>query len=191
MRTAIKYLVALGSCTALVIAFSFAADSPARGTQDKYAVKVPGGLAFAEFRGYEDWPVVAISENNGHIAAILGNSVTMAAFRAGIPENGKPFPDGAKMAKVHWIPKKNEAQPGQPIQPGVQHDVDFMLKDSKRFADSGGWGYAYFKYDAASDSFSAATTADVPPQSNDAKCGFACHTVVKNHDYVFTAYARR
>jgi cytochrome P460 len=73
------------------------------------------------------------------LAAILGNPTMIEAYKAGIPGNGKPFPDGSKMAKVHWNPKKNDAQPGQPLQPATQHDVDFMVKDSKRFADSGGW----------------------------------------------------
>jgi hypothetical protein len=66
-----------------------------------------------------------------------------------------------------------------------------MVKDSKRFADSGGWGWGAFEYDAASDTFRPATGADSPPQENDAKCGFACHTVVKNLDYVFTEYGKR
>ena len=74
--------------------------------QDKYILQVPGGLAFAEFRGYEGWPVIAISENGGKIAVIVGNSVMIDAYKEGVPGNGKPFPDGAKMAKVHWIPKK-------------------------------------------------------------------------------------
>src|SRR6266853_1882514 len=79
--------------------------------QDKYTVQVPNGLAFSEFRGYEDWPVIAISENGGKIAAIVGNPVMIDAYKEGVPGNGKP---------------------------GTQHDVDFMVKDSKRFADSGG-----------------------------------------------------
>ena len=145
--------------------------------QDKYTVKVPGGLAFSEFRGYEDWPVIAISENGGLIAVIMGNPAMIDAYRAGVPGNGEPLPDGDKMAKIHWIPKKQDAYPGQPTVPGTQHDVDFMVKDSKRYA--------------ASDTFSPATTADNPPQENDAKCGFACHTVVKNRDYVFTEYGKR
>ena len=66
-----------------------------------------------------------------------------------------------------------------------------MVKDSKRFADSGGWGWAEFLYDAASDTFKPATAADDPPQENDAKCGLACHTVVQNRDYVFTDYGTR
>jgi hypothetical protein len=141
--------------------------------QDKYTVKVPDGLAFSEFRGYEDWPVIAISENEGLIAVIVGNPVMIDAYKEGVPGNGKPFPDGAKMAKIHWNPKKQETYPGQPTVPGAQHDVDFMVKDSKRFADSGGWGWAVFDYDAASDTFMPGTLADTPPQGNDAKCGFA------------------
>ena len=159
--------------------------------QDKYTVQVPNGLAFSEFRGYEDWAVIAISENGGKIAAILGNPAMIAAYRDGVPGNGKPFPDGAKMAKIHWNPKKQEAYPGEPMVPDTQHDVDFMVKDSKRFADSGGWGYGAFEYDAAAEAFRPATTADQPPQGNDAKCGFACHTVVKKQDYVFTEYPKR
>ena len=159
--------------------------------QDKYTLKVPGGLAFSEFRGYEAWQVVSISQNGNLIAAILANPVMIDAFLAGVPGNGRPFPDGSKMAKIHWIPKKNEIYPGQPTVPGTQHDVDFMVKDSKRFADSGGWGYAEFEYDAASDTFRPGTTTDEPPQANDAKCGFACHTIVKTRDYVFTEYGKR
>jgi hypothetical protein len=75
--------------------------------------------------------------------------------------------------------------------PGTQHDVDFMVKDSKRFADSGGWGYAEFEYDAASDTYRPGTLSDEPPQANDAKCGFACHTIVQTRDYVFTEYGHR
>jgi len=158
---------------------------------DKYALKVPGGLAFSEFRGYEDWATVSISENEGKIAVIVGNPVLIDAFRAGIPANGKPFPDGAKMAKIHWTPKHQGSEPGDPTVPGTQHDVDFMIKDSKRFADSGGWGYAVFDYVAASDSFTPGTSADEPPQDNDAKCGAACHTIVATKDYVFTEYGHR
>jgi hypothetical protein len=159
--------------------------------KDKYALKVPGGLAFAEFKGYEDWAVIAISANGGKIAAIVGNPIMIEAYKAGAPGNGKAFPDGARMAKIHWLPKREEAYPGQPVVPGAQHDVDFMVKDSKRFADSGGWGWAAFEYDAASGAFRPATTADSPPQANDAKCGLACHTEVKGRDYVFTEYGKR
>jgi len=158
--------------------------------QDKYTVKVPGGLAFSEFRGYEAWQAISLSRNERVVAMILGNPVMIDAYRAGIPGNGKPFPDGAKMAKVHWTPKQNEFFPDATV-PGKLVNVDFMVKDNKRFADSGGWGYAVFDYDSASDSFKPGTSAGTPPQGNDAKCGFACHTRAKTRDYVFTDYGQR
>jgi hypothetical protein len=179
-----RSIAALLAVCAVAVAFSMAA-------QDKYTLKVPGGLAYADFKGYEDWPVIAISENGGLISVILGNRPMIDAYRAGAPGNGKPFPDGARMAKIHWNPKKNEAYPGTPTVPGTQHDVDFMVKDSKRFADSGGWGYAEFEYEASSDTFRSGGANDSPPQGNDAKCGFACHTLVKTRDYVFTDYGKR
>ena len=92
--------------------------------QDKYTVKVPGGLAFSEFRGYEAWQSISISRNDRVIAVILGNPAMIDAYEAGIPANGKPVPDGAKMAKVHWIPKPNEFFPNvdgtrQPAERGL------------------------------------------------------------------------
>jgi hypothetical protein len=158
--------------------------------QDKYTLKVPGGLAFSEFRGYEAWQAISMSRNEKAVAVILGNPAMIDAYKAGFPGNGKPAPDGAKMAKVHWAPKANEFFPDATV-PGKLLNVDFMVKDSKRFADSGGWGYAVFDYDTASDSFKPGTTAGTPPQGNDAKCGFACHTRAKARDYVFTDYGRR
>src|SRR4029079_3930401 len=122
----------------------------AKSAQYKYAVKVPGGLAFSEFRGYEAWQAISISRNEKVMAVILGNPVMIAAYEAGIPANGKPVPDGAKMAKVHWIPKPNQFFPDASV-PGTLLNVDFMVKDSKRFADSGGWGYSVFEDDAAPD----------------------------------------
>ena len=163
----------------------------AMSSQDKYTLKIPNGLAFSEFRGYENWPVISLSHNGNKLAAILGNSVMIEAYKAGIPGNGKPFPDGAKMAKVHWNAKVDVGEPGAPTLPDTQHDVDFMAKDSKRFADSGGWGYAVFEYGPATDRFRLGNLTDKPPQGNDAKCGFACHTAVKTKDYVFTAYGQR
>lgn len=158
--------------------------------QDKYALKVPGGLAFSEFKGYEGWQLVSISRNDRTVAAILANPEMIDAYLAGIPDNGKPFPDGVKMAKIHWTPKQNKYFPDTTV-PGGQHDVDFMVKDSKRFADSGGWGWAVFDYDAATNTFTPGTLADHPPQANDAKCGFQCHTTVEARDYVFTEYGKR
>jgi len=175
----------------ITLALAVLAAGAAISAQDRYALKVPNGLAFSEFKGYDSWHVISISHNGEMLAVILGNPAMIEAFQAGVPGNGKPFPDGAKMAKIHWNPKKNAIAPGQPLVPNTLHDVDFMVKDSKRFSDSGGWGYGEFEYDAASDAYRPGTLADTPPQANDAKCGFACHTVVKNRDFVFTEYPKR
>ena len=158
--------------------------------QDKYIVKVPGGLAFSEFRGYEAWQTISVSRNERLITVILGNPEMIAAYQAGTPASGKPVPEGAKMAKIHWRPKPNEFFPDASVA-GELVNVNFMVKDSKRFADSGGWGYAVFDYNAASGSFTPGTTAGTPPQGNDAKCGFACHSRAKASDYVFTEYGKR
>ena len=172
-------------------AVSFAvAGGIALAAQDKYTVKVPGGLGFSEFRGYEGWQAISTSRSEKLVAVILGNPAMIEAYRAGIPANGKPVPDGAKMAKIHWKPKQNEFFPDATV-PGSLVNVDFMSKDSKRFADSGGWGYAVFDYDVAADRFTPGTLAGQPPQGNDAKCGFACHTIAKTRDYVFTNYQKR
>ena len=168
-------LISAGIAVALAVVAAGAAIS----AQDKYSVKVPNGLAFSEFKGYEGWQTIAVSHNGGLLAVILGNPAMIDAYKAGVPGNGKPFPDGAKMAKIHWNPKTNDTYPGQPVVPNTLHDIDFMVKDSKRFADSGGWGYGEFEYDTASDTFRPGTETDKPPQGNDAKCGFACHTIVK------------
>ena len=180
-------LISVGIAAALAVLGVGAAIS----AQDRYTLKVPNGLALSEFKGYEGWQVISISENGGLIAVILGNPAMIGAYKAGVPGNGKPFPEGAKMAKIHWNPRKNDSAPGQPLVPSTLHDVDFMAKDSKRFSDSGGWGYGEFEYDAVSDTFRLGTLSDKPPQGNDAKCGFACHTVAKNRDYVFTEYGKR
>jgi len=177
--------------TTAIVALLAALGGVALAAQDRYALQVPGGLAFSEFRGYDEWQTVAVSHNGDKLAVILGNPAMIEAYKAGIPGNGKPFPDGAKMAKIHWNATKNAAQPGDPTVPDTLHDVDFMEKDSKRFADSGGWGYAEFEHDAASDAYRPGTLADKPPQANDAKCGFACHTIVAAKDYVFTSYPKR
>jgi len=179
----IRLTLIVGAFLSVLVALAMAA-------QDKYTLKVPNGLSFSEFRGYESWQVVSISQDGPLMAAILANPVMIKAYEEGVPGNGKPFPDGSKMAKIHWNPKKMETFPAATV-PGTQHDVDFMVKDSKRFADSGGWGWAVFEFDAASNTFTPGTLADKPPQANDAKCGFTCHTIVKTRDYVFTEYGKR
>jgi hypothetical protein len=157
--------------------------SVAISAQDKYTVKVPQGLAFSEFRGYENWQVVAISQTEELMSVILANPAMIDAYRAGVPGNGKPFPDGSRIAKIHWKPKKSAEAPTPTTVPSTLDDVDFIVRDSKRFPDTGGWGYAQFNYDAASDTFT--------PLGSGADCGYACHTIVKAKDYIFTAYPKR
>jgi hypothetical protein len=183
----IKNVVTIATATVALAVAGGAAVS----AQDRYSLRVPGGLAFSEFRGYEDWAVISIDHTEELMKVILGNPVVMDAFRAGMPGNGKPFPDGSKMAKIEWHPKKSPDAPYDINVPGPIYDLDFMVKDAKRFLDSGGWGYAVFVYDAASDTYTPGTLAHKPPQGNDAKCGAACHTIVKGKDYVFTDYAKR
>jgi Cytochrome P460 len=151
--------------------------------QDKYTVHVPNGLAFSEFRGFEDWPTVAVSQAGDLIEVIVANPVMIEAYRAAAPGNAKPFPDGSKMAKIHWNAKKSAEAPEPTTVPDTLHDIDFMVRDSRRFAGSGNWGYAQFNYDAASDTFT--------PDGSGTNCGYECHTIVKAKDYVFTAYGKR
>ncbi len=166
-----------------VAAISFAAfGGAAISQQNKDTVKVPEGLALSEFSGYEKWQVIAVSQNNNIIDVIVGNPEMIAAYQSGLPAEGRKIPDGAKMVKIHWNAKK---QPdGFPaLVPDTLHDLDTMVKDSKRFAATGGWGYGQFNYDGASDSFK--------PLGSGPGCGFACHTKVASVDYVFTRFPKR
>src|SRR6476646_7400068 len=159
------------------------ATSAAISAQDKYTVKVPNGLAFSEFKGYEGWQTITVSHNGPHLAVILGNPVMIEAYKSGIPGNGKPFPDGSKIAKIQWIPKKSTEAPFDVSVPDHLKDLFFIEKDSKRFADIAGWGYALFDYDSGSDTFK--------PNGSGVNCGTQCHTIVKAKDYIFHPYQKR
>jgi hypothetical protein len=180
MRGALATSGAAGLAVAVVLAVF---GGKAISAQDKYAVQVPNGLAFSEFRGYEDWPTVAVSQSGDLIEVIVANPLMIEAYRAGVPGNGKTFPDGSKMAKIHWKAKKSAEAPEPTTVPDTLHDIDFMVRDSKRFPDTGNWGYAQFNYDTASDTFK--------PDGSGTDCGYACHTIVASKDYVFTAYGKR
>jgi hypothetical protein len=156
----------------------------AMSAQDKYTVQVQNGLAFSEFRGYEDWQTVAVSQtDDGVQAVILANPVMIDAYRAGVPGNGQPFPDGSKIAKIHWKAIKSTEAPAPTMVPDTLENIDFIEKDSKRFPDTSGWGYAQFNYAPASAAFT--------PEGSGADCGYACHTIVAAKDYIFTAYGTR
>ena len=151
--------------------------------QDRSSVKVPNGLSFADFKGSDAWQTIAPSQTPEEVKAILGNAVMIKALKDGIPGNGKPVPDGAMMTKIDWLKQSNAVSPYPVEVPNTLKSVSFMVKDSKRFADSGGWGYAQFTYNAKADSFT--------PVGTGSACGYACHTRVKANDYVFTKYAPR
>lgn len=167
----------------MMIAASIYLISLAARAQDRSTLKVPNGLALSEFKGYESWQVIAPSATDDGIKAIVGNAVMINAYNAGIPANGKPVPDGAMMAKIEWSKQSNQVSPYAVTVPDKLKSLAFMVKDAKRFAESGGWGYAKFDVDAA--------TGQLAPAGTGSACGYSCHTRVKARDYVFTSYAGR
>ena len=152
--------------------------------QDKYTLQVPNGLAFSDFRGYEHWEVVAVSQTEDLLKVMVANPVMIDAYRAGVPGNGKPFPDGSKIAKIEWKPKKMTESPFSVNVPDTLQDVFLIEKDIKRFPDTNGWGYAVFLHDPKSDTFT-------PDANSLVNCGYACHTIVKAKDYIFHSYQKR
>jgi len=152
--------------------------------QDKYTLKSPSGIAFSDFRGYEDWAVVSSARTDQILKVIVANPTMIKAFKAGVPGNGQPFPDGSMIVKLQWTQKKSTEAPFVVDVPDVFSQAFVMEKDSKRFAASGGWGYAVFNYDAPSNKFAAD-----PKSFSD--CGYACHTPVKAKDYIFHPYQKR
>jgi hypothetical protein len=152
--------------------------------QDKYSLKSPGGIAFSDFRGYEDWSVVSSARTDEVLKVIVANPAMINAYKAGVPGNGQPFPEGSMIVKLQWKPKKSTEAPFVVDVPDVFKQAFVMEKDSKRFPKTGGWGYAVFNYDAASDKF----TAD---EKSPADCGHSCHVAVKAKDYIFHPYQKR
>jgi len=152
--------------------------------QNKYTLKLPGGLGFSDFKGYEDWQLISSAKTDDRMKVILGNPTIIAAFKSGIPGNGKPFPEGSEIAKIQWKPKKSTEAPFPVDVPASLADLFFMEKDSKRFPTTGGWGYAQFDYDPSSATFT-------PDKAGVPTCGQSCHVAVKAKDYVFHPYQMR
>src|SRR6185503_4070425 len=114
--------------------------------QDKYALKSPSGIAVSDFRGYEDWAVVSSARTDEVLKVIVANPTMIQAYKAGVPGNGQPFPDGSKIVKLQWKPKKSTEAPFVVDVPDVFTQAFVIEKDSTRFPNSGGWGYALFNY---------------------------------------------
>lgn len=151
--------------------------------QEKYSLVSPGGIAFSDFQGYEDWSVVSSARTDEVLKVIVANPAMIAAYKAGVPGNGQPFPEGAKIVKLQWTPKKSTEATFDVEVPDAFSQAFVIEKDSKRFPDTGGWGYAVFNYDAASGKFSADPAL--------ADCGQSCHVAVKHKDYIFHPYQMR
>jgi hypothetical protein len=162
------------------------AGSLALAQQDRYTLKIPDGLAWSEFRGYEDWRDVAVSQTETSLKVIAANDVMINAFRDGVPGNGKLFPDGSRVTKIEWSLKRSSVSPYFVNVPDTLKTVAFIEKDTTRFPKTHGWAYAQWAHDAATDTFKP---SELSPSG--AECGYACHTTVSAQDYIFTAYPKR
>jgi hypothetical protein len=151
---------------------------------DKYSLRSPGGIAFSDFRGYEDWSVVSSARTEEVLKVIVANPAMIRAYKVGTPGNGQPFPQGSMIVKLQWKPKKSTEAPFVVDVPDTFKQVFVMEKDSKRFPKTGGWGYGVYNYDAAANKFSAD-----PSALQD--CGQTCHVAVKAKDYIFHPYEKR
>lgn len=173
----------LVSVVAAILAVSASHLAPASGQADDeaspiYGIKIP--------EGYRDWRLISLNHLEGgvkQLRAQLGNDVAIKAFRDGT----RPFPDGAIIAALHWNEVSSEENnkvlaqgfPGaglDSIVPSSAVNVQFMVKDSKKYAATGGWGYADF------------TNGKAGSEALHKTC-YACHLPAKDRDYVFTRYA--
>jgi hypothetical protein len=150
----------------------------------KYLLTSPGGIAFSDFRGYEDWPLVSSASTEEVLKVIVANPTMVAAYRAGVPNGGHVFPENSRIVKLQWKPKKSTEAPFKVDVPEAFQQAFVMEKDSKKFPKTGGWGYAVFNYDAATGRFTADPSSPVD-------CGHSCHVAVRAKDYIFHPYQKR
>jgi len=172
----IAFLLFAVVAVASVVAFTAPASGDAGGEADPvFGIKIP--------LGYRDWKLVSVAHEEGNlndIRAILGNDIAIKAYR----EGKLPFPDGAIIARISWLyvpSEENNRVFGRP-QSFVAGEapswyLQFMVKDSKKYAASGGWGYAQFDKDGK------------PADEAKIKTCFPCHDPIKARDYVFTRYS--
>jgi hypothetical protein len=177
-RNNIMTLAITGITLATLAAAGYSQD-----TFDKYSLVSGSGIAFSDFRGYEDWAVVSSARTDEVLKVIVANPVMIAAYKGGVPGNGKPFPEGSKIAKLQWSFKKSTEATFVVDVPDAATQAFLIEKDSKRFPKTGGWGYALFNDDAATGRM----VADAAP----ADCGHVCHVAVKSKDYIFHPYQKR
>jgi Cytochrome P460 len=169
----IAFLLVAVATVAGVVAFTAHASGQADGEAAPiFGIKIPPG--------YRDWKLISVAHEAGNLndlRAVLGNDVAIKAYREGT----LPFPDGTVIARLAWsyVPsEENNKVFGreQSFVAGSATNVQFMVKDSKKYAATGGWGFAQFK-DGKPDAGAALKTC------------FPCHEPVKARDFVFTQYA--
>ena len=185
-RSAVKVMAAFTVvAAAALLCAAVAATLRAQGVDnDKYSLTSPGGIAFSDFRGYEDWSVVSSARTEEILKVIVANPAMIRAYKGGVPGNGQAFLQGSMIVKLQWKPKKSTEAPFVVDVPDTFKQAFVMEKDSKRFPKTGGWGYAVYNYDAAANKFSAD-----PKALQD--CGQTCHVAVKAKDYIFHPYQKR
>ncbi len=172
MRPIAFWLVAVATITGVL-----ALSSSASGGGDEDAASIFGVKLPPDFR---DWKLISVAHEAGSLndfRAVLGNDAAIKAYRDG----QLPFPDGAIIARLAWqyVPSEENNKVfgrDQSFVAGPPTNVQFMVKDSKKYASTGGWGFAQFK----------GSKPDVTAKLN--TC-FACHVPVKARDYIFTQYA--
>lgn len=160
-----------------VVASIVASSAPATGHADDQAAPIFGIRIPA---GYRDWKLISVAHEEGNLndlRAVLGNDIAINAYR----EGKLPFPDGAIIARLAWnyVPSEENNKVfgrAQSFVPGSPTNVQFMVKDSKKYASTGGWGFAQFKDGKVDD-------------KADLKTCFPCHEPIKARDLVFTHYS--
>jgi len=183
-RTAGQILGVLGICAGIAVCSLYVAKSTAQSANNFspiYGITIPDG--------FRDWRLISVNHLAGaggklkQVRAQLGNDIAIKAFREGI----LPFPDGTIIAALHWTEASSDENnkvlaigfPGADLQSSVAQSADnvqFMVKDSKKYAATGGWGFADFKNGKPGDEALHNTC-------------FPCHQPAKGRDYVFTRYA--
>ena len=150
--------------------------------QDKYALRTPSGIAFSDFKGYEDWAVISSARTDEVLKVIVGNPVIVKAYKAGIPGNGQPFPEGSKLVKLQWKPKKSTEAPFAVDVPDVFSQA-FVMEKNSAVPEDGRLGICALQLRHCH--------RQVHGGPSPADCGHACHVAVKGKDYIFHPYQKR